>query len=192
LLTLVYTVFNFYASGLQFENGKYAIILSNSYPAEAIGEIKVSNPPAGVIYTLSTPSTILAIDRNSGKLNLLVEIDLQHNNSKFNISARKANDAAFTEVKLFVLPLNHGDTFALDAVKSVRKRLDKKITAPTIFIPAILDVILQQLAAGYPANNTSKAEEIVTMAITVVKSAVIHVYGRVPGNIVIIIICMLK
>ena len=85
---------------------------------------------------------------------------------------------ASTQVQLFILPPNHGDQLALDAIKAMRRNMDKTTTAPTIFLPAILDVILQQVSAAYPLTNTSEAVAIVEKAITVGKAAVVHGYGK--------------
>ena len=149
-----------------------------SHPLGPIGRIEVSNPPLGVAYTLSSPSTELEVVSNSGQLNFLVEVELSHNNSRFIINATLGSEVATTELQVLVLHLNHGDHLALGAVKAVRGNMMHTTPAATIFVPAILDVILQQVSAGYPLSNTSKAEEIVTKAIAVVKATITQTYGK--------------
>jgi hypothetical protein len=120
----------------------------------------------------------VAIAPNSGHLTLLLEVEQRHNNSRFIINAAAEGQVATTELQVLVIPLNYGDEHALDAVKLARGNMMHTTPAATIFIPAILDVILQQVSAGYPLSNTSKAEQIVTKAIAVVKESVIHSYGK--------------
>lgn len=69
----------------------------------------------------------------------------------------------------------------MDAVRAVKGEMqkDEATTAATIFIPAILDIILQQVAGGFPRKDVSKAEEIVENAIKLVKAAIIHPYGKI-------------
>ena len=62
----------------------------------------------------------------------------------------------------------------------MRKRLekDKKIPAPSVFVPAALEVLLLQVAEGDPVDGISEAETIVEMAIKLVHSIIIQQYGR--------------
>ena len=139
------------------------------------------NTTAEATYALATPSTFLKIDQNSGQLTLQLQIGLQQNNSKLNITATVASDVARTEIVIFVLPSHHGDSFAIEAVRAVRERMQnaKTITPQTIFVPAILDALLQQVAEGSPRTNISNADEIVENAIKLVKAALLQPYGKV-------------
>ena len=139
------------------------------------------NTTSGATYALATPSTFLKIDQNSGQLTLQLQIGLQQNNSKLNITATAASDVARTEIVIFILPSHHGDSYAIDAVRAVRERIQKAkaITPQTIFVPAILDALLQQVAEGSPRTNISNAEEIVENAIKLVKVELLQPYGKV-------------
>ena len=92
-----------------------------------------------------------------------------------------ASDVARTEIVIFILPSHHGDSYAIDAVRAVRERIQKAkaITPQTIFVPAILDALLQQVAEGSPRTNISNAEEIVENAIKLVKAELLQPYGKV-------------
>ena len=139
----------------------------------------MSNTTGRVTYALFSSSTFLKINSSSGQLTLEEQIGLQHNNSKFNITATLDNDVARTEIIILVLLSQHGDQFALEAVRAVRRKMqnEEATGTPTIFIPAILNILLQQVAEGSPRTDISKTEEIVESAIRLVKVAVIQPYG---------------
>ena len=121
----------------------------------------------------------MAIDSQTGQLELLVNSS-EVENFDFEIRATFQSETAKADVQIFILPLNYGDQFATDAINAVRRRLDKdkKITAPLVFLPAALDILLQQVAEGDPVDGISEAETIVEKAINLVHSTIIQQYGK--------------
>ena len=153
--------------------------MTHGYPKGGIGQIVVKNAPSGTIYSLSGASQKVGIDSKTGHLELLVDSAEVHN-FEFQIKATFQSETVTTTVHVFVLALNYGDQFATDAINAVRRRLekDKKIPAPSVFVPAALDILLLQVAEGDPVDGISEAETIVEKAIQLVHSTIIHQYGR--------------
>ena len=99
---------------------------------------------------------------------------------EFRIKATHSSKIARSKVQIFVLPLHFGDKFAFDAINEVHKELekDKRIPPPSVFVPAALDILLQQVAEGDPVNGISEAETIVEKTINLVHKTIIHQFGK--------------
>ena len=165
--------------GQEFASDEYAIILTHDYPKGGIGKIVVENAPTGTIYSLSGASQKVHIDSQSGQLEILVDSAEVHD-FEFEIKATFQSKTVTASVQIFVLALNYGDQFATDAINAVRRSLekDKKIPAPSVFVPAALDVLLLQVAEGDPVDGISEAETIVERAIQLIHQTIIQQYGR--------------
>ena len=168
--------------GQQFDSDEYAIILTHDYPKGGIGQITVENAPNGTVYSLSDEaSQLVKIDSHTGQLELLVG-SAQVDDLEFEIRAKIQSQTERTKVNISVLSLFYGDQFATDAINAVRRSLEKDKKTPegaaSIFVPAGLDLLLQQVAAGDPVDGISEAEIIVERTIQLVHSIIIQEFGR--------------
>ena len=182
--------------GLDFLEERYAILLTYGYPAGGIGQISVRNPVAGVTYSLPTASNIVEINSNTGHLTLLTNADDQHvnqvNNSRFEVKVKLGTMVRKVAVIIYVLPLNHGDPLALPAITAVRTGLQTSQSfalnyGPSVVItPELLDRSLKLLSSEDPAAALSTAETRLERAIDLVKSTIIHAFGKDSQNTVMI------
>ena len=173
---------------MKFRGENYAILLTNNFPKGGIGTIAVRNSVSGVKYSFTTASSIVEIDSNTGQLTLLVNADQQHrsevNNSRFEIQAQLGSEVRTVGVVIYLLPLSHGDPLALPAMTAVKKGLEASqyITlnyGPAAEIsPELLDRSLKQVSPDDPASQLSEAQARVERAIDLVKSIIIHAFGR--------------
>ncbi|XP_028415842.1 peroxidasin-like protein [Dendronephthya gigantea] len=159
--------------GFEFSHDKYAIVLTNNYPRGGIGKITVDDARDGTEYSIDTQ--YFRIDPDTGHLELL-EDGNNLDGLEFEITAEHLSKVATTEVKIFVLPSHYGDQFAFDAINKVHKELgkDKRIPLPPAFVPAALDILLQQIAEGDPVYEISEAEAILEKTIDLVHEIIIE------------------
>ena len=139
-------------------------------------------------YGLKSPSTIVSIHPRTGHLQLLVDVDQQHrdqvNNSRFEITASLGSAIAAVQVIVYVLPLYHGDPLALPAMTAVRNGINASQSftlnyGPNAVIsPELLDLSLKQLPPSDPTHASSEPKERVDQAIWLVRSTIIHSFGR--------------
>jgi hypothetical protein len=174
--------------GLEFPEENYAILLTDNFRKGGIGKISVRNPVPGVKYSLTTASSIVEIDSSTGQLTLLVNADQQHrsevNNSRFEIKANFGSEVRTVAVVMYVLPLYHGDPLALPAMTAVKKGLQTSQSIALNYGPAaeispeLLDRSLKQMSPDDPAFQLSVTQTRVERAIDLVKSIIIHAFGR--------------
>lgn len=159
---------------------KYNILLTKDYPKGPIGQIALQNAHDGTVYALNGPQGVLEVHEKTGQLTILVNAG-QLDPLVFYITASyKGKEIAKIIVEIVELDLNYGDQFATDAIDEARKQFekDKVISGATVFIPAALDVLLQQVAESDPVNHLSEAETIVEKTIQLVHTKIIKEFGR--------------
>jgi hypothetical protein len=87
-------------------------------------------------------------------------------------------------VVIYLLPLSHGDPLALPAMTAVKKGLEASQSITLNYGPAaeispeLLDQSLKQVSPDDPASQLSEAQARVQRAIDLVKSIIIHAFGR--------------
>jgi hypothetical protein len=88
------------------------------------------------------------------------------------------------EFVLYVLPANHGDPLALPAMAAVKEGLQANQVFTLNYGPAaeispeLLDISLKRLSPGDAAHAITEGQLRVERAIDLVKSIVIHAFGK--------------
>ena len=173
--------------GLKFSARKYVFILTMGTSNGEMGKVRVQRSSANVVYSILGKTPLIDIDKATGKLALLKDLDeiaaVQFNNTQVTIQAatNDQSEMANTNVIIIILPLSYGDNFAHQAMQKARavvktnhifKSGKFKITANA------LHRFLRKISRSDPAKGISMAQTRVERAIQIIKRKIILLFSK--------------
>ena len=152
-----------------------------------MGKVRVQGSSANVVYSFLKKTSLINIDKATGKLKLLIDLDKKatdkFNNTEVTIQAatNDQSEMAKTKVIVIIIPLSYGNKFVRKAIKkatavvkanTILKSRKSKITANT------LHRFLRKISRSDPAKGISMAQTRVERAIEILKTKIILLFSK--------------